>query len=127
MNTSRSAIIWQTSTSLTASSNGCAPTLIGMAKPPSPNWLASGGLLAEYIATVNEALDQENRGVAANTEPISKRIRDEIKQLRRRHLDDLSESTMAPPVSIAFMATLNAYARVRDHTRNIAEAISGEK
>ncbi len=28
---------------------------------------------------------------------------------------------------VAFMAALNAYSRVRDHSRNIAEAISGEK
>ncbi len=83
--------------------------------------------LAEYLTTINQALDQENRGVATKTEAISKRIRTEIKQLRREHLEELSDGGMAPAVSIAYMASLNAYARVRDHSQNIAEAISGEK
>lgn len=84
-------------------------------------------LLADYLRVINEALDQDNRNVVANTDTMTKRIRDEIKQLRRQHLDDLSAEKMPPLVSIAFMAALNAYARVRDHARNIAEAISGEK
>jgi phosphate:Na+ symporter len=83
--------------------------------------------LAEHLTTINQALEQENRGVVTKTEPISKRIRDEIKQLRRKHLEDLSQGSMAPQVNIAYLATLNAYSRVRDHSRNIAEAISGEK
>ena len=76
---------------------------------------------------INEALTQDNRTVLAMTEPMSQRIRDEIKQLRRKHLDDLSNQAIAPLVSVAYLAALNAYARVRDHSENIAEAVSGEK
>ncbi len=72
-------------------------------------------------------MHQENRNVLAKTETLSRRIRDEIKQLRRKHLEDLSSGTMPPQVNIAYLAALNAYARVRDHSRNIAETISGEK
>ena len=83
--------------------------------------------LAAYLATVNQALEQGNRGVVTQTEAVTKRIRDEIKQLRRMHLENLSQGTIAPAVNIAYLPSLNAYSRVRDHTRNIAESISGEK
>jgi phosphate:Na+ symporter len=83
--------------------------------------------IAEYLAVINEALRQGNRHVLTKTEPMAKRIRAEIKRLRRKHLDDLSGGAIAPPVSVAYLAALNAYARVRDHSHNIAEAVSGEK
>lgn len=83
--------------------------------------------VAEYLAAVNESLRQKNRNVLTKTDAVSKRIRSEIKQLRRKHLDDLSSGAIPPAVSVAFLATLNAYSRVRDHTHNIAEAVSGEK
>ena len=83
--------------------------------------------VAEYIADVNTSLVQRNRNVLTETDPMSKRIRNEIKQLRRKHLDELTSRVIAPQVSVAYLATLNAYSRVRDHTYNIAEAISGEK
>lgn len=80
--------------------------------------------LNEYLVAVNEALDQENRNVLVKTDATHKRIRDEIKALRKQHLDDLSQNSVPPLVSVAYLATLNAYARVKDHTRNIAETIS---
>ncbi|MBX3439681.1 MAG: Na/Pi cotransporter family protein, partial [Planctomycetaceae bacterium] len=83
--------------------------------------------LAEYLGAVNAALAQGDRNVLTKTAPAARRIRGEIKQLRRQHLDDLSHGTIPPLVSVAFLASLNAYSRVRDHTRNIAEAVSGEK
>jgi phosphate:Na+ symporter len=83
--------------------------------------------IAAYLASVNEALAQENRNVLTKTAPAAKRIRDEIKQLRRKHLEDLSNGQIPPVVNVAYLATLNAYARVRDHTYNIAETVSGEK
>lgn len=84
-------------------------------------------LLAENLNEINAGLKLENRNILTKTEPAAKRVRDEIKRLRRLHLDDLSNGTIAPVVSVAFMAALNAYSRVRDHSRNIAEAVSGEK
>jgi phosphate:Na+ symporter len=82
---------------------------------------------AQYVTAVNEALVQNNANVLTKTDAASKRVRDEIKMLRRRHLDDLSGGEIPPLVSVAMLATLNAYARVRDHSQNIAEAISGDK
>ena len=82
---------------------------------------------SEYLELVSQALVQENPDVLTKIEATGKRIRKPIKELRNHHLEDLSSASVPPQVSVAFMATLNAYARVRDHSHNIAEAISGEK
>ncbi|MGB0595459.1 MAG: Na/Pi cotransporter family protein [Rubripirellula sp.] len=83
--------------------------------------------MAEYLKEINLGLAQDNRTVLTQTTASSDRLKTQIKQLRRQHLDDLSTGSIAPQVSVAYLATLNAYSRVRDHSRNIAEAISGEK
>ncbi|MCA9178489.1 MAG: Na/Pi cotransporter family protein [Planctomycetales bacterium] len=83
--------------------------------------------LTNYVEAVTEALRVGNRNVLTKTDAISKRIREELKMLRRGHLDDLSDGSISPVVSVAYLAALNAYARVRDHAHNVAEAISGER
>lgn len=84
-------------------------------------------LVVSYVSSINEALLKNSATVMVDSEPISKRIRQEIKQLRRKHLEEISSGSVPPVVTVAFLASLNAYARVRDHAHNIAETISGEK
>ena len=79
------------------------------------------------LQDANMALARDNRNVLTQTIATSERIKKEIKQLRRKHLNDLSTGNIPPQVSVAYLAALNAYSRVRDHSHNIAEAISGEK
>jgi len=79
---------------------------------------------AEYIAAINDGLKQKNRNTLIKTKEAAKRIRSDIKELRRQHLEDLSKGTIPPLVSVAFLAALNAYSRVRDHAHDIAELIS---
>lgn len=81
----------------------------------------------EYIEMIHEGLVQVNRNTMTKTEPIANRIRDQIKTLRKKHLDELSDGSIAPVVSVAVLASLNAFSRVRDHSYNIAETISGGK
>lgn len=45
----------------------------------------------------------------------------------KKHMEDLSRGAIAPSVTVAFMAALNAYSRVRDHVHSVAEEISEEK
>ncbi len=82
---------------------------------------------AEYLQKVNEALRTGNPNVVTETTATCARVRDEVKLLRRKHLESLSEGVIAPSVSMAYLASLNAFSRVRDHSQNIAEAIAGEK
>ncbi|MDE0863820.1 MAG: Na/Pi cotransporter family protein [Rubripirellula sp.] len=84
-------------------------------------------LSVDYLGLVNDALVARDPGVITKTESVSKRLGREIKQLRRNHLSDLSAGSMAPTVSVAYLAVLNAYSRVRDHAENVAGAVSGEK
>ncbi len=81
----------------------------------------------EYLELVNQALAANDPGVVTKTESASKRLRKQIKQLRREHLSDLSEGSISPQVSVAYLAVLNAFSRVRDHIENVAGAVSGEK
>ena len=83
--------------------------------------------VAEYLAEVNTALATGNKAIITKTDPTAKRIRDEIKQLRQKHLAEMSTGTIAPVVMVAWLASLNAYSKVREHTREIAEAISEAK
>lgn len=86
------------------------------------------GSVAEFLSPINVALAQDNRNVLAKSEAGLKRIRQQIKQFRRSHLESLSaDSTSHPLVNVAYLASLNAYRRVLDHSHNIAEAVSGEK
>ena len=82
----------------------------------------------DYVHRVNEAYQQRNTEISANLDTAEKHLRKKIKSLRNLHLERLSANGMvAPSVSVAYMAALNSYARVRDHSQNIAEAIAGEK
>ena len=84
-------------------------------------------LLEQHLEVVNDSLKQRNAEVISKLETTGMRVRDLLKSLRRKHLDDLSSGEIQPQVSVAYLAALNAYARVRDHVRNIAEVISGDK
>ena len=89
--------------------------------------------VADYISEVNQALVDGNTAVLTKTDPTAKRIKDEIKQLRARHLDGLSAAdsaearNTAPEITVAWLASLNAYSKIREHMREIAEAISEDK
>lgn len=83
--------------------------------------------LHQYLFDVHQGLVGGDRSVLTKTDALSKRVRDEVKKMRRKHLEDLSDGSIPPEVSVAFMAALNAYLRVRDHARNVAEAIANEK
>jgi len=84
-------------------------------------------LTAEYVDVVNEAFGHRNGAIGPHLDTMGKHIRAEIKKMRAEHLETLSSDEIAPSVGVAFMASLNAYVRVRDHSRNIAEAVAGEK
>ena len=81
-------------------------------------------LALEYLQAINACLSQKDLSSITKTDAISKRVNSEIKQLRRKHMEELSGGDVAPLVSVAYLATLNAYSRVRDHSKNIAEAFS---
>jgi phosphate:Na+ symporter len=80
-----------------------------------------------YVDAVNAGYREQNPNVLAKLDAPGKHLKRLIKNIRNDHLDDLSTQSVPPQVSVAFMGTLNSYARVRDHSQNIAEAVAGEK
>jgi phosphate:Na+ symporter len=84
------------------------------------------GLVTKYLKEIHAALVAGNRNVLTESKATSQRVRTEIKKLRRKHMDELSTAKLAPQVSVAYLATLNAYSRIRDHLHSVAETIAGE-
>jgi len=82
--------------------------------------------ITEFVRAVNVGIAKNNKGIARETDATSKRIKGEVKRLRRKHLEDLSGGEIPPQVSVAFLAALNAYARIRDHLETITETLSSE-
>ncbi len=83
--------------------------------------------ITEYVVQVNAAYRARNDNAVTLVEPLGQKIRKIVKRLRREHLADLSEVSLPPQVTVAFLSALNSYERVRDHARNVAEVIAGEK
>ena len=83
--------------------------------------------ISKYLKTIDQALVKGDRNVLTQTDAMADRIKKEVKQMRRVHLDNLLNDKISPQISVAYLAALNAYSRVKDHSRNIAEAVGGEK
>ena len=83
--------------------------------------------ISTYLKTIDVALAKGDRNVLTQTAAMADRIKKEVKQMRRVHLDNLLNDKIPPQISVAYLAALNAYSRVRDHSQNIAEAVGGEK
>ncbi|MCA9031063.1 MAG: Na/Pi cotransporter family protein, partial [Planctomycetaceae bacterium] len=84
-------------------------------------------LITKYVQTVGQAYRDQNENVLKTLDEPGNEIRKTIKRLRKDHLADLSSTQLAPQVTVAFLNTLNAYDRIRDHARNVAEVIAGDK
>ncbi|MCA9035821.1 MAG: Na/Pi cotransporter family protein [Planctomycetaceae bacterium] len=81
----------------------------------------------DYVVAVSQAYRKQNVDATESVNPLGKKIRQQIKEMRRTHLNDLSETTLPPQVTVAFLNALNAYDRVRDHAQNILQIVTGEK
>ncbi len=82
--------------------------------------------VADYLNRVYAAHNQQDRDILTKLVIPKKNLRQTIKKSRQELLEELSNESIPPQVSIAFMGALNAYARVRDHSQNVAEAVAGE-
>ena len=81
----------------------------------------------DYLKLVNEGYEFRHPEVVTKANSMGSEITHLVKSLRDQHLEDLSEKRMEPFVNVAYTSTLNSYRRVRDHAKNVAEALAGEK
>lgn len=84
--------------------------------------------IAGFVEEVNRAYCDGNLNVAEEVGSSSKKIRRQIKDLRKAYLEELPQETLvAPQITVAFLNALNGFGRVRDHAMVVAETISGER
>lgn len=83
--------------------------------------------VASYLKLVSDAYRDRQWDVITQSNTMASEIKHHAKKLRKEHIEWLSHEKVEPFVNVAFTSTLNSYARVRDHTMNVAEALAGEK
>jgi len=84
-------------------------------------------MVDQYLALVVEGFQNRQPEVITKANSMGSEVTHLAKVLRDRHLDHLTTERTEPHINVAYMATLNSYRRVRDHAKNIAEALAGEK
>ena len=84
-------------------------------------------LIASYYDAVHAGLDHASEHYLAEIRQRSREITDEIRELRDRHWNRLSEETVDPLISTSYMDIATSYRRIKDHLLNIGEAVVGGK
>jgi phosphate:Na+ symporter len=96
--------------------------------PQGSELLELHDVIAGYFDTVHEGLDRDrDPGYLPTIHNRSREITDQIRELRDRHWNRLSEESFDPLISTSYMDIANAYRRMKDHLLNIGEAIVGGK
>ncbi len=85
------------------------------------------GLLEEYISLINQGLVNRNPDVISKAHSLGDAITHKLRELRNKHIAQMTEIKINPLVSSSYSDMLNSYRRVRDHGLNIAEALAGQK
>jgi hypothetical protein len=76
---------------------------------------------------VNLAYLNQNEDAGFKVAPIGKEVRKLIKQFRKEHLTELSNSSLPPQITVGFLNALSAYDRIRDHIQEIVDILSVDK
>ena len=83
--------------------------------------------VSDYVKLINEGVREDNTGILSMAVTGGDAITHFIKECRTRHLERVGTERTSPLKSLIFTDILNAYRRIKDHTLNIAEALTGEK
>lgn len=83
--------------------------------------------VTEYVHMINEAVKADNKDIIARARADGDNVTRLMKQIRKRHLQRLSNNQIAPLKSLIYMDILNHYRRMKDHAFNVAEVIADEK
>ena len=80
-----------------------------------------------YLQATIQDFRQLQSGPAAADSGRGRAIAREVRNLRSKIMDRMSQNGIPPRVSVTYNRQINAYRRVRDHAVNIVEAIAGTK
>ena len=96
--------------------------------PQQEELLGLHDLIGGYYDRVHEGVGATTPDdYVPNIRQNSREITNEIRDLRDRHWNRLSEETVDPLISTTYMDIANAYRRMKDHLLNIGEAAVGGK
>jgi len=79
------------------------------------------------VHMINQAARSGKREIMARARADGENITRLMKEIRRRHLQRLSEEEVTPLKSVIYLDLLNQYRRMKDHAFNVAEVVAGEK
>ncbi len=83
--------------------------------------------VAEYVHMINDAARNDGEDVISRARGDGENITRLMKQIRKRHLQRLSDNKITPFKSLIYLDLLNQYRRMKDHAYNVAEVLAGEK
>ncbi len=83
--------------------------------------------VTDYVRMINAAAHQDGRDIITRARADGKHITRLMKQIRKRHLQRLSDEEVTPLKSLIYLDLLNHYRRMKDHAFNVAEVVAGEK
>lgn len=83
--------------------------------------------VSSYVAFVSEAVVENNINILSKATTRGDAITHFVKECRAKHLERVGTHHTSPLKSLIYTDMLNSYRRIKDHTLNIAEALTGEK
>ena len=78
------------------------------------------------LKEINTALRTKNLDVLREFSSTRERVRSQIKELRSKQLEELTNADMPPTVTSIVLSVLNSHAHLFSHFENIVEALTGE-
>ncbi len=80
-----------------------------------------------YFNMVYTAILERHPEIITEAHSDSNAIVHLFREIRARHLQNISDKNRDPLISVTYMDMLNSYRRIKDHNENVAEALAGEK
>jgi phosphate:Na+ symporter len=80
-----------------------------------------------YFNMVYTAILERHPEIITEAHSDSNAIVHLFREIRARHLQNISDKNRDPLISVTYMNMLNSYRRIKDHNENVAEALAGEK
>ena len=78
------------------------------------------------LKEINTAIRTKQQHALKEFASVMERVRFQIKELRSKQLEELTNAGVPPTVTSIVLSILNGYAHLFSHFENIVEALSGE-
>ena len=91
------------------------------------NILSLHDKINSYFNLVHTAILERNPEIMSEVTAEGQAIVYQFREVRAKHLQNISDTKSDPLLSVTYMNMLNSYRRIKDHVENVAEALAGEK